>query len=304
MINVNNTFIKNSAVALGSFDGVHLGHRAVISRAVSIPELVPKVFTFASDSEKPKSKDGLGSIFSENQKFNILRNLGVQEIVAPNFSDCKNMSGEEFFRTILLDQCGAKALCCGEDFRFGKYASCGVPELKAMCEKNGIDLFVLPLLYSGSEPISSSRIRKMLLEGNIKGSEQLLGRKYYIEKSVVYGAKLGRTFNFPTINQPFEPYRLVPRFGVYASAALIDGKLLPAVTNIGCKPTVSDDPSPLAETYIHGFSGDLYGQVIDVLLFDFLRPERKFSSLDDLRSQIAQDAKTALKISSNAIATL
>lgn len=289
---------------MGSFDGVHIGHRTVISRATSIPELVPKVFTFASDSEKPKSKDGLGSIFSENQKFDILRNLGVREIVAPNFSDCKNMSGEEFFRSILLEQCGAKALCCGEDFRFGKYASCGVPELKAMCDENDLDLFVLPLLYSGGEPISSSRIRKLLLDGNIKNAELLLGHKYYIEKSVVYGAKLGRTFNFPTINQPFEHYRLVPRFGVYASAALINGSFLPAVTNIGCKPTVSDDLLPLAETYIHGFSGDLYGQIIHVLLFDFLRPERKFSSLDDLRSQIAQDAETALKISSAEIKSI
>ncbi len=301
---MKNTFIKNSAVALGSFDGVHLGHRAVITRATSVPELVPKVFTFSSDSEKPKSKDGLGSIFSENQKFDILRKLGVQEIFAPAFSECKDMSGEEFFSRILLEKCGAKAICCGENFRFGKAASCGVPELKVMCQKNGVDLFVLPLLYKDDEPISSTRIRKLLLEGNLKDAELLLGRKYYIEKSVVYGARLGRTFNFPTINQPFEHYRLVPRFGVYASAALIDGKLLPAVTNIGCKPTVSDDPYPLAETYIHGFSGDLYGQVIDVLLFDFLRPERKFSSLDDLRSQIAHDAESALKISSEEIAAL
>ena len=296
----NNINQKPAAVALGSFDGVHIGHRLVILNAVNQKALIPKVFTFSSESEKPQSKDGFGSIYSESQRFSIIYSLGVKEIYAPAFSEVKDLSGEEFFRSVIVEKLCAKAVFCGENFKFGKNASDNVENLKLFCEKYGVKLFVSPMVFSDGEIVSSTRIRKLLMDGNIKAASKLLGTPYFIEEPVVHGNRFGRTIDFPTINQPFPDYRLVPKFGVYSGTAEIDGKLYPSLTNIGCKPTVSDSLIPLAETYIHGYSAnffteDLYGRTVKVFLSDFLRPERKFSSIDELRRQIASDVSTLCK---------
>ena len=142
--------------------------------------------------------------------------------------------------------------------------------------------------------VSSGEISQLLLNGEIEKAERLLGMPYMISGKVVHGRQIGRTIDFPTVNQLFSDGQLVPAFGVYASTAVIDGKSYDSVTNIGVKPTVGAESSPLAETHIIGFSGDIYGRSIDIVLRKFLRPEVKFNSLDELKKQISKDVSDSI----------
>lgn len=290
---------KASSVALGFFDGVHAGHRAVIGAAVKAAgdELVPAVFTFnLSHNEKaPESKSGFSSIMTEADKEKMIYSLGVKYIFAPDFSDFKDMSGREFFEKILLEEMNAKALSCGEDFRFGKNAECGAGELKKLCEEYSVKLQVIPKVKLNGEDVSSTRIRQAVLNGDMPLAQKLLTKPFTIDFKVISGRKLGRRINAPTINQAFDDGFLIPQFGVYATVTEIDGKFYPSVTNVGVKPTVGSD-RVLAETYIIGFDGDLYEKNIPVSFIEKLRGEIKFESIDALKAQIHSDSLKAQKI--------
>lgn len=281
---------RKSAVALGLFDGIHLGHRTVLNIAVE-SRLVPSVFTFNPDAVAGKSNAGY--IYDKSEKSKILSEYGIEQIYSVDFSDVCDMNGEEFVKNILIGKLNADFVCCGNNFRFGKSASCGVAELCDMGRKYGFEVRIADdVMYEG-ETVSSTAVRNLLLNGDIVRAWQFLGEPYTINKEVVHGAELGRTIGFPTINQLFSKGQLVPKYGVYAGAVLIDGKYYKAITNIGMKPTVNYGGMPLAETHIIGFSGDLYGKNIEVMLIDFIRPEKKFSSVDKLKNQIADDMKKA-----------
>ena len=169
-------------------------------------------------------------------------------------------------------------------------------ELKSFGERFGFRVETVEDVVCGGEKVSSTLIRRLLAEGSTERANTLLGSPYTIMKTVSRGAQLGRTIGFPTANQLFDAGQLVPRYGVYASSTVIDGKSYLSMTDIGMKPTVDYGGTPLAETYIHGFSGDLYGSPLRVSLLRFIRPEMKFSSLDELKEQIDRDVQTALNI--------
>ena len=271
---------KYSAVALGLFDGVHLGHRAVLKAAAVQKQqgLMPCAFTFPSESAAKKGTGGF--IYGDSEKADILtEECGIERIYSPPFADICGMEGAEFAEEILRGELNAAFVCCGNDFRFGKGASCGTAELRSFGER-----------------VSSTLIRRLLAEGDTERANTLLGSPYTIMKTVSRGAQLGRTIGFPTANQLFDAGQLVPRYGVYASLTVIDGKSYLSMTDIGMKPTVDYGGAPLAETYIHGFSGDLYGSPLRVSLLRFIRPEMKFSSLDELKAQIGRDVQSALNI--------
>lgn len=277
---------KKSAVALGIFDGVHLGHRAVLKLAVE-SGFVPSVFTFNPSAVMKKSDSGY--IYSLNEKSELLQECGIEKIFSVDFSEICNFSGEKFIKKFLVDEMNAGFVCCGNDFRFGKSASCGISELEKFGEKYGFEVRVADDMKYENITVSSSIIRNFLIQGKAVEAHQFLGRPYAITKEVVHGNHLGNTIGFPTINQIFEEGQLVPKFGVYASDVLIDGYWYRAMTNIGMKPTVNYNGMPLAETYIDGFSGDLYGRTLQVNIREFIRSEQKFSSLDELKSQIFED---------------
>ncbi|MDD2955138.1 MAG: riboflavin biosynthesis protein RibF [Oscillospiraceae bacterium] len=285
------------SVALGFFDGVHKGHQAVVRQAVEMAgdTLAPAVFTFRPSDHMPTRKQGSGILCTEAQKETLLRSLGIQRISAPDFEEIRGVGGEDFVRRILWKELGARALCCGEDFRFGKGAAFTVRELEALCAEMGIRLAVAPPVLDGGEPVSSTRIRAAVAAGEMETAARLLGRPFSLEFPVAHGRQLGRRLNFPTINQVFPQRFALPRFGVYAASVQWEGKLYPAVANVGVKPTVGAE-NPLAETYIVGFSGDLYGETVPVSLISFLRPERKFPSVELLREQIARDKAAAMEI--------
>ena len=290
---------KRSAVALGIFDGVHLGHRAVINAALAQREngLSAAVFTFDPECVIRKAGGSSGYIYTKAEKDMILREqMGVDSVFSPPFESLCGLSGEEFARDILAERMGAAHVCCGEDFRFGRKASCGAEELKGFGERFGFEVEIVGQVEADGCAVSSSRIRELLLAGDIPAANRLLGSDYFINAEVTDGNHIGRTMDFPTINQSFGDGQLVPRYGVYATITETDGKAFSSVTNVGVKPTIEGVRRPLAETHIIGYSGDLYGKTVRVSFRDFVRSERKFGSLDELKMQIYADIESVKNI--------
>lgn len=281
-ITVNDRISEKTAVALGIFDGLHHGHRAVLSEALSMES--PAVFTFRTESIKRKHGKPFEYIFTNSRKLELLAGMGVKYVFSPDFDDVKSMSGEEFVSEILVKKMNAGLVVCGENFRFGKAAKCGADELLQFGIKYGFEVKII-----GLDGFSSEKYRRLLREGNV---EELYKNSdaYILSAEVATGNQIGRTIDFPTINQPFAENQLVPRFGVYYTTALVGGRIYPSVTNVGVKPTVEENIKPLAETHILGFSGDLYGRCVDVAFRRFIRNEKKFASVEELKIQIDADA--------------
>ncbi len=283
---------RETAVALGVFDGVHRGHRAVLREAVSSGGLEPWVFTF-SEKSLPTGKEGAKRLEPPELKFSIMKKCGIAHVYAPDFSDVKDLSGEDFVKGILAERLRCKKVVCGTDFRFGSRASCGAAEMKELCKEQGIECRIVDKVFDGGAAVSSTRIRAAAERGDMETVSRLSGYPFCIEKEIVGGKHLGRKFDLPTMNQIFDEGYMIPKYGVYVSSAYIDGEFYPAVTNIGVKPTVSEEKTPGAETNVIGFSGDLYGKTVFVFLLSFVRDEMVFKSREELFARIAFDRANA-----------
>ncbi len=300
MIDITNSSqraAEKTAVALGYFDGLHLGHVGVISAALIQPGLKPAVFTFNCDTTLPKFR-GPEDIISFENKEELMAKMGVKYLYAPDFAEVCTLSDEDFVKKILIDKLNAGFACCGRSFRFGK-GGCGTPErLGEIGARYGMRVEVVQDVCLDGQIISSTRIREHIRRGEIEQANRLLGYELWYRLPVVKGNEIGRTISFPTINQIIPDTNIIPRYGVYKSYVEIDGRQYHGVTNIGVKPTVehrSDGTGAVMETHIIGFDGDLYGQDIAVALVRFIRPERKFAGLEELKHQIALDKENALK---------
>lgn len=292
------------AVALGFFDGLHIGHAAVVSRTLSYQQegLCPCVFTFTMDGGHPAAKSTANALTTERQKEQLLESWGVRLVLCPDFSEFHAMEPESFVDEILVRRLNANAACCGEDFRFGKKAAGDVGQLAALCQARGIRLDVVPPVTFEGERVSSTRIRSLLGEGRVADANRMLGRAFGYDFTVVRGKQLGLKLDSPTINQRL-PDGFVPlRHGVYASVSFAGGAWHPSVTNIGLRPTVEDTTAVNSETYICGFSGDLYGARVEVRLLAFLRPEQRFPSVEALRARIHADAEASVPIAEEYLA--
>ena len=280
-----------TSVALGCFDGLHLGHRAVLQAALSGAEqgLLPAVFTFGSREDAMTAVKGAPELLSSFGREQLLEKMGFALLWRVDFYSVRNLSPEDFVRRVLCGILRAKRICCGYNYRFGFGGRGDAALLQTLGARCGAEVTVLPPVLQEEQPVSSSRIRVAMMEGEMEQAAKLLGRPFTIDFPVVHGRRLGRMLGTPTINQPFPPDFVLPKFGVYASFAEVDGKRLHAVTNVGIKPTVGSEV-PLAETYLADFSGNLYGRRVPVSLLHFLRPEQKFDSLDALKNQILTDA--------------
>ena len=286
---------KPASAALGLFDGLHLGHRAVIGAAAA-QGLRTAVFTFSFDRPELVTKPDFAAILSDTRRAEVFARLGVELLCEPPFSAVHDLSPREFVTDVLVARLGVRAIACGEDFRFGKGAAGDAELLSALCRELGLRLTVVPPVLRDGAPVSSTRIRALLREGRMPEAAALLGEPYTIDFPVAHGRQLGRRMGYPTINQIFPAGMLLPKFGVYAAVAEVDGKHFPAVTNIGVKPTLGGVDAPSAETTILGFEGDLYGRRVPVQLISFLRPEQRFDSVESLFAQVARDAGRAEKV--------
>lgn len=282
------------AAALGSFDGLHLGHRQVIGNTLSAPGLRPAVITFQQNPSVSLQKKPVPLLTTNEQKLALLEEMGVEVVYLLPFDRIRDMEPEDFVEA-LYRICRVRALSCGFNFRFGKNGRGDAGLLKELCREKGIELSVTPPVSVAGETVSSTRIRACLEQGDVQQAGQLLGRPFGYDFEVTHGRQLGRTWGTPTINQPFPAGYVLPRFGVYASLVEVEGQKYYGVTNIGVKPTVGSDCA-LSETWIPEFSGDLYGKKVPVELLDFIRPERKFDSLDQLKNEILENGVLARKI--------
>lgn len=276
--------------ALGLFDGVHLGHRAVLDRTLRKAQekgAQPAVFTF--DTGSVTSKGDLRALITDGDKLRRFGQMGFEYVYSADFSGLKDMTAEQFADEILADKLGAVCAVCGRDFRFGKGGAADSCDLARICAERGIEVCTVEQLKIGGEAVSSTRIRGLVERGEIAKANELLGYRYGYTLAVEHGYQRGRTWDFPTINQTIPEGLVLPRFGVYCSKVLIDGKWYAGVTNIGVKPTVKVKTAPLAETFIIDYDGDLYDKTIEIRLYEFVRPERTFPSFDELKAEIGRN---------------
>lgn len=281
--------IKNSAVSLGKFDGIHQGHRLLLRKILEPADLNPTVFTF----------DGIFSgkrIYTGREQSLLLERLGIaRKIIFPFRAETKSMTAEQFVREVLVGRMDARLICTGEDFRFGRDRQGDVDLLSRFSDRYGYELYVYPKLRSEGEIVSSTRIRKELLEGSLETANQLLDGPYFISGEVRHGRALGRTIGLPTANIMPAEEKLLPVYGVYATTVEVEGRNYAGVTNLGVKPTVGSDTVSV-ETTLLDFDGDLYGKEIIVYFHHFLRREKRFDDLEQLKAQIEQDKARAAQL--------
>ncbi len=308
---LKNVQLKDSAVAIGKFDGLHLGHKLLFDEIKSKKKEGQQsvVLTFVdpvrSDGTDPSGKN----IFSIKEKREILRGMDMDVLVELPFTkELSSMDPNTFVKDILSESLGTRSAAVGEDFRFGHKRAGDVRMLKELGKTYGFSVSEFKDLCTevpdslrsedikGECRISSTLIRKALLEGEAEFASSLLGRDYFIEGIVKKGKGLGRTMDMPTINMSFDKEKLVPREGVYASVTVVKGKEYFSVTNIGRNPTVKENGDITAETFLWDFSGDLYDENVMVIPKKYLRGEQRFGTVDELKEQMQRDMATALRI--------
>jgi riboflavin kinase/FMN adenylyltransferase len=287
---------RGATIALGNFDGVHLGHAHLVRAAHGArPDLPLAVLTFEPHPRelfRPDDPPFRLSLAAERAA--ALADLGVQIIYEVPFNAALSLlPADIFIADILRTKLDARHLACGPDFAFGHRRGGTVPMLAARAEELGMGLTIVPPLADAGGPISSTRIRRLLQDGYPERAAAELGRPWAIRGIVAHGDKRGRTIGFPTANIPLGRH-LEPARGVYAvTVKLADGAVVKGVANIGRRPTVNEGMESRVEAHLFDFDGDLYGQEISVALHAYLRAEEKFASFDALRTQIARDAEAA-----------
>jgi riboflavin kinase/FMN adenylyltransferase len=291
--------LQGATVALGNFDGVHLGHAAVLRAAhAARPDLPLAALTFEPHPrEHFRAEDPPFRLTLLPAKAEALGALGVSRVYALPFdATLAAMPAETFVEAVLHQGIGARHLACGADFAFGHRRGGDVALLTREAERRGIGLGVVPPVADESGPISSSRIRRALQDGYPERAAQLLGRDWAVRGVVFHGDRLGRELGWPTANILLDRH-LEPARGVYAARVrLPDGTLQPGVANIGRRPTLGGDPVTRLEVHLFDWSGDLYGQEIAVRLCRFIRPDAKFDGLEALQQAIAADALEARRL--------
>lgn len=283
-------FSSPTAVALGNFDGVHIGHARLI-KALTDLEFTSVVYTFEKHPANMLSgNETLLTINTNDEKAEILSELGVDNLIFADFLSVKDMTPREFVDKILIEKLSAREVVCGYNYRFGKRGEGDTELLEKLLREKGVGLTVIDEVTLDGMPVSSSEVRRALLSGDMPLAERLLGRPYFINSTVVHGNALGRKLGFPTVNETFGLGRLILPYGVYFARTVIGESALPAVVNVGIRPTVnSTDLTPSVEAHIIDFEGDLYGSKVRVEFIKKHRNEQKFASLDDLKRQIEKD---------------
>lgn len=286
-----------TAVALGYFDGMHIAHQKVINSAVECKKqgLTPIAFTFIST---PKAEDKAIQINTYEEKCRLFEKAGIEILYIIDFELIRNKTPEDFVKEIVKGIFNAKKAFCGFNYHFGKNGAGNTKDLIKLCKGYDIEVGVCEPVLIEDTIVSATQIRKFLLEGKIELANKFLGYDYGIVSTSVEGNHIGTNIlETPTVNQEFQQDIVLPKFGVYASIVTIDNNRYYGVSNIGVKPTIGDNYSPLCETWLPLYKGgDLYGKVIDTRLKAFIRPEKKFDSLEELKAEIRRNGETAVEI--------
>jgi riboflavin kinase/FMN adenylyltransferase len=308
MIKVCNTYslndlplgTKGRVIALGMFDGLHLGHLDIIRKAVSVAErdgLTSTVQTFRN-LFKQDSK----TLYTAEERMDLISRTGADELLVLDFDEVKDMEPEDYLKNVILYRCVADTLIMGEDYRFGKDARGDVAMIKEFAKENDIRVIVVKdhLLEGTDRKISTTWLRDALAEGDADLARELCGGRNYIYSGrCVQGKQMGREMGFPTANIIVPSDKFVVRRGVYVSRVRLGQRILYGVTNIGRRPTLEDAVNDVVETYIFDFDEDIYGARLEVELMHFLRPESKMTSKEELIDAVNLNKAQALEYIKN-----
>ena len=295
----NAGIMRPTVLTLGVFDGLHLGHQQIMQTVVERARLlgaVPTAITFDPHPRAVLSPDNAPPMLQTlDQRLGAFEVLGIEQAIIIGFNrEFAANSAEDFLRDVIFKRLKAQEVYLGKGFAFGKNRAGNIDLLRQISQELGFFADEVDEVTLRGQRISSSRIRQLLLGGNINLARAMLGRPYGIEGRVVHGFERGRTIGFPTANLQ-TVNRVIPRRGVYVTATLIDGKWRRSISNVGVRPTFDDKGEPSIETYILDWTGDLYGDVIRVRFLHRVRDERKFSSIDELKAQIQKDLSRAVR---------
>jgi len=288
---------KGCVLSIGNFDGIHLGHHAVLSRLLKEAarlQVPATVMTFEPQpAELFAGKNAPGRLSRLRDKFVQLEKLNLERLLCVSFShEFANLSATEFIEELLIKQLNVKFLVIGDDFHFGYQRLGDFALLKEAGKKHGFEVVDTRSLSQNASRVSSTRIRSALAKGDLQQAEQMLGRKYSIAGRVGHGRKLGRTIGVPTANL-FLKRRVSPVSGVFVVSILgVNDKVYRGIANIGCRPTLQGERQQL-EVHIFDFQGDLYGIQLEVILENKLRDEVRFDSFAELKVQIDKDIQQA-----------
>lgn len=282
------------ALAIGNFDGVHIGHRALLARVREaadalrgeIPRIRTGVWCFAQPPSAYLSDRPVPQLSTLEEKLACFAEAGIDCCILADFPALKDCPPDRFVREVLMDACDCRHVVCGFNFTFGARGQGNADTLR---RHFGDALTVVDPVCLDDKVVSSTAVRAALSAGNAEDAAAMLGRRWSVCLPVLHGKALGRRLGFPTVNQRFSAGHILPAFGVYATLCEIDGVCHPAVTNVGVRPSVDDGEAVTCESHILDFHADLYGREIRVHFCTYLRPERRFSSLGALETAVQED---------------
>ncbi|MDR3278040.1 MAG: riboflavin biosynthesis protein RibF [Oscillospiraceae bacterium] len=287
---------KKRVIALGFFDGVHIGHSALLERALEVAAgtgLVPSVITFDTHPLSLITGKNTPLINSAEDRAGLIHRIfGIDDVIFLHFdAETARMPWADFV-THLVTEFGARHLVAGHDYSFGDKGEGNVERLRGKCAALGVGCDVIPPVKYKGVTSSSTYIRELIAAGDMRQASEFLGHPHVLTDFVQYGFRLGRTLGTPTINMRFSDGVLIPAHGVYATRVYLDdGGERVGVTNVGVRPTVADSASVTAETHILHFQGNLYGRAVRLEFYERMRPEMKFSGVDVLKERILRDCR-------------
>ena len=281
-----------TVVALGTFDGCHMGHMSVFRTAYLEAKrlgLKSVIYTFST-----LPKQNVRAVMTLDEKIRLIRKSGIDYIAIDEFSEIKETSADDFVQNTLLSALDARVAVCGFNYRFGKNAQCDSADLQQMLQKNGGSVVICDKVVYGDSVVSSTLVRGLIENGEV---EKILpfSSPYSVYAVVEQGKHLGRTIGVPTINQIIPNDKIVPKRGVYITECEIGEDVYPSITNVGVRPTVEQNAQQNMETHIIGYNGILYSSCVRVNFYKRIRDEKQFSSLNELKAQISNDIKEAQK---------
>lgn len=283
---------NDTAVALGKFDGVHIGHRRLLAEVLAQKEAGLKACVFTFDPP-PAVLFGFSDgkeLSTKEEKRRMFHEMGVDVLIEfPLTRETADISGEDFLREFLCRRMRARFIAAGEDLSFGKKGAGNAQLLRALAAELSYEVKLIEKVCVDGEEVSSTRVRKLVEQGAMESVGRLLGAPYSVCGTVVTGNRIGRTLGFPTMNLLWPENKLCPPNGVYQSKVKLRDKVYDAISNVGCKPTVTNEKVMGLESYVYDFHGEVYGEQIQVELFSFRRPEQRFAGLEELKAQLQKD---------------
>ncbi len=295
-------FEKNTVLTLGTFDGIHLGHKQIIKRVIDCSEkenLRNLVITFHPHPRKVINPElNLKLLTTRDEQIEIFEQLGVMNLLIINFTkEFSQLTPTDFIKSILIEKTGLRKIVIGYDHHFGKGRGGDVEFLKSCSEKYSFDVLQIEPFLVDNEPVSSTKIRSAIESGDLTRANKMLGRIYSFKGVVVEGDKRGRELGYPTANiKPEDEDKLLPQIGIYASTVEVNGSLYKALLSIGKRPTFYNEGSIVPEVYIYDFNDNIYGKKIKLNVIQKLRGEEKFNSAEELINQMNIDKENGLKI--------